>query len=83
MEHRFLCMPNLTVSVDEELMRKIRAHPGVNWSEAAREGLKRRLQELHVWDELLEGSELTPEDVDEIASRIDDAMARRLRETAG
>lgn len=76
-------MPNLTVSVDDELMEKIKAHPGINWSEAAREGLKRRLQELHVWDKLLEDSELTPDDIDRITSRVDAAMAERLREIAG
>lgn len=68
-------MPNLTVSVDEELMAQIRAHPGINWSEAAREGIRRRLQEAHVWDELLKDSKLTEADVREIAERIDTAMA--------
>lgn len=63
-------------------MRQIKAHPGVNWSQAAREGLQRRLQDLHVWDELLKDSELTQEDVDELADRIDAAMAERLREIA-
>lgn len=78
--HRFLCVPNLTISVDEELMQQIRSHPGVNWSEAAREGLRRRLQEIHIWDELLKDSELTEDDVAAMADQVDEAMARRLQD---
>lgn len=78
--HRYLCVPNLTVSIDDELMRQIKAHPGVNWSEAAREGLRKRLQEVHVWDELLKDSQLTPQDVEELTDKVDEAMARRLKE---
>jgi hypothetical protein len=74
-------MANLTVSVDDDLMAQIRAHPGINWSEAARDGI-RRLQELHVWDELLKDSKLTEDDVRQIGSQIDQAMADRLRKLA-
>jgi post-segregation antitoxin (ccd killing protein) len=75
-------MANLTVSVDDDLMAQIRAHPGINWSEAARDGIRRRLQELHVWDELLNDSKLTGDDVRQISSQIDQAMADRLRKLA-
>lgn len=75
-------MANLTVSVDDELMAQIRAHPGINWSEAAREGLRRRLRELHIWDELLKDSKLTDQDVREIADKIDAAMAQWLDDLA-
>lgn len=75
-------MPNLTVSIDEDLMTQIRAHPGINWSEAAREGIRRRLQEAHVWDELLKDSQLTDQDVREIAGKIDAAMAQWLDDLA-
>lgn len=75
-------MPNLTVSIDDDLMARIRAHPGINWSEAAREGIRRRLQEAHVWDELLKDSHLTDEDVREIADKIDAAMAQWLDDLA-
>ncbi len=81
-KHRFLRMPNLTVSIDDELMARIRAHPGINWSEAAREGIRRRLQEAHVWDELLKDSQLTDEDVRDIAGKIDTAMAQWLDDLA-
>lgn len=81
-EHRFLCVPNLTISLDDALMQQVKAHPGVNWSEAAREGIRRRLQEAHVWDELLKDSRLSEADVREIAAQADEAMAQRLRRLA-
>jgi hypothetical protein len=73
-------VPNLTIAVDEALMRQIKAHPGINWSEAAREGLRRRLREIHVWDELLKDSELTQEDVERLADEVDEAMLRHLKD---
>jgi len=76
--HRFLRVPNLTVSLDKDLMHQVKAHPGINWSEAAREGIRRRLQEAHLWDELLKDSRLTDEDVRHLAAKVDAAMLDRL-----
>lgn len=78
--HRFLCVPNLTISIDDALMRQVKAHPGINWSEAAREGIRRRLQEAHVWDGLLQDSRLDEQDVQELAAKVDEAMAKRLHD---
>ncbi len=41
-------VPKITVPVNEELMRQIRAHPGINWSHVARNAFHRKLQELHM-----------------------------------
>lgn len=78
--HRFLRVPNLTVSLDEALMRQIKAHPGVNWSEAAREGIRRKMQEIHIWDQLLADSEVTEQDVARIAAEVNEAVAKRYRD---
>ena len=64
-------MPNVTVSVDDSLKDRMDDHPEINWSEVARQAIRQKIRDLRVMEELVEGSELTEEDVDELAARID------------
>ena len=64
-------MPNVTVSVDDSLKDRMDDHPEINWSEVARQSIREKIRDLRVMEELIEGSELTEEDVDELAARID------------
>ena len=64
-------MPNVTVSVDDSLKDRMDDHPEINWSEVARQAIREKIRDLRVMEELIEGSELTEEDVDELAARID------------
>lgn len=71
-------MPNMTLALDEETYALIKNHPGVNWSHVAREAFRRKVREIHMWDELLEGSELTEEDAVRAGDEAKDAILRRL-----
>lgn len=65
-------MPNITLSVTEELKRKIDSMPELNWSESVREFLSEKVKRaalLKKLDKLLENSELTEEDVQELSKR--------------
>ena len=64
-------MPNVTVSVDDSLKDRMDDHPEINWSEVARQAIREKIRDLRVMEELVEGSELTEKDVDELAARID------------
>jgi len=66
-------MPNVTVSVDDSLKDQMDDHPEINWSEVARQAIREKIHDLEVMEQLVEGSELTQEDVDEIAAQIDRA----------
>ena len=66
-------MPNVTVSVDDALKDQMDDHPEINWSEVARQAIRDKIHDLEVMEQLVEGSELTEEDVDELAARIDRA----------
>lgn len=66
-------MPNVTVSVDDSLKEQMDDHPEINWSEVARQAIREKIRDLEVMEELVEGSELTEEDVDELAAQIDRA----------
>ncbi|QBI90051.1 uncharacterized protein ChaoS9_230 [Halobacterium phage ChaoS9] len=64
-------MPNVTVSVDDSLKDQMDDHPEINWSEVARQAIREKIRDLEVMEQLVEGSELTEEDVDELAAQID------------
>lgn len=66
-------MPNVTVSVDDSLKEQMDDHPEINWSEVARQAIREKIHDLEVMEQLVEGSELTEEDVDELAAQIDRA----------
>jgi hypothetical protein len=64
-------MANLTLAVDDGLKAQMDDHPEINWSQVARGAIREKIRDLELMEELVEGSELTQEDVDEIAASID------------
>lgn len=73
-------MPNITLSVPEDLKKKLDSMPEINWSESVREFLTRRAARLLLLkriDQLLENSEFTEEDAERLGEL---AKQHRLRE---
>ncbi len=76
-------MPTVTVSVDEQLKRRMEKHPEINWSEVTRQAIEEKISELELLDELTADSTLSAEDAAEISERVDEnvrAEFDRLRE---
>lgn len=71
-------MPTVTVSVDDSLKDRMEEHPEINWSQVARGAFKEKIEDLEMMERLSSGSELTEEDIDEIAANIDKNVAERL-----
>lgn len=71
-------MPTVTVNVDDDLKERMESHPEINWSEVARSAFEEKIEDLELMERLTAGSELTEEDVDEIAELIDSNVAERL-----
>lgn len=70
-------MPNVTVAVDDTLKEQMDDHPEINWSEVARQAIREKIHDLEVMEELVEGSDLSEEDVDELAAQIDRAATEQ------
>ena len=68
-------MGNITLSVPEELHRKMRKHTELKWSDIARQAFEKKLKEIELMANLLSRSELTEED----AERIGDAIKAKAR----
>ena len=73
-------MPTITVSVDDALKERMEDHPEINWSEVTRQAIREKITKLELMDELTADSELTAEDVQELAARIDEGARERLTE---
>ncbi len=73
-------MANMTLSVPEELHRKMKKHTEIKWSDIARQAFEKKLEnaEQLAWmDKVLSKSKLTEKDVEEIGTKIKTAIARR------
>lgn len=73
-------MPNITLSVPEELMRKMKLFKEIKWSEVARRSIAERISDLETMDKIASKSKLTKKDVEEIGEKIKSRMARRFYE---
>ena len=71
-------MPNITLAIPEDLHTRMRKHSEIRWSEVVRKTITQKIEDLEVMDKLTAKSTLTQKDVDEIASKVDSAVARKL-----
>ena len=71
-------MPNITVSVDDDLKQKMEKHPEINWSEVARQAFQEKLEDLELMERIASESGLTEEDVEELSRKIDENVADQL-----
>lgn len=71
---------NVTISVPVEIKQKMDSFKEINWSEVMRSTLSeklRRLQLMKELDELTAGSKLDEEDIERIANKIKEGIAKR------
>ena len=76
-------MPNITLSVPEELKKKLDSLPEINWSESVRKFLSEKTKRallLKKLDKMLENSELTEEDCLRLGAKIKEGMWKKYKE---
>ena len=71
-------MPNMTLSVPQELHKEMQQHSEIKWSDIARQAFEKKVKELHWIDKLLEKSELTEEDAERIGHKIKREIRKRF-----
>ncbi len=75
-------MPNITISVSEDLKKKIEGLPELNLSEAIREFLAKKVERavlLKKLDKMLENSELTEEDCLKLGEKVKEQIWRKYK----
>ena len=71
-------MTNMTLSIPEELHKKMKQFSEVRWSEVARKAIEQRINDLEIMEKIASKSKLTKKDAEEISKKIDSAIARKL-----
>lgn len=79
-------MPNMTLSLPEQLHKKMKQHPELKWSDVARQAFEKKLKDLETlaWmDKVLANSKLTEEDAERIGHLIKADIRKRIDEKFG
>jgi len=72
-------MPNVTLSVSDELFKAMSRHKEMRWSEVARVAIANKVETLEMMDKIASKSKLTIKDVEEISERIKAGASKALR----
>lgn len=70
---------NFTVRMGDDLKQRMNDHPEINWSHVIREHVQSMLDDIERMDQLASESQLSEESVDELATMIDTAAAKRAQ----
>ena len=71
---------NMTLSIPDELHKKMKKMSEIRWSEIARRAIEERINDFEVIEKIASKSKLTKKDVDEIAKKIKRAATKRFYE---
>ena len=70
-------MPNITLSIPEELHNIVKNHTEIKWSEIARRAMWLQANKLKLMDSLASKSKLTKKDVEELDHKIKAGLLKR------
>ena len=70
-------MPNMTLSIPEEIHSVIKKHNEIRWSEIARRAITQEAMKLKLMDKIASKSKLTIKDIKEIDEKIKEGVFKR------
>jgi hypothetical protein len=73
-------MPNITLSIPEDLHKKMKMFSDIRWSEVARRSIEERINDFEEMEKIASKSKLTKKDVEEISKKIKSRMAKKFYE---
>ncbi|MEK6926354.1 MAG: hypothetical protein AABW50_03690 [Nanoarchaeota archaeon] len=76
-------MANITLSVPDEIHKKMKKFSELKWSEVARKAIEQRINDLEAMEKIASKSKLTKEDIEEMAKKIKRSAAKRFNEYRG
>ena len=63
-------MVNITLSVSEDVHKKMKQFSDIKWTEIARKAIEQRIEDLELMNKIASKSKITSIDVEELAKRI-------------
>ncbi len=71
-------MVNMTLSVSEQIYKKMKKYTMIKWSDVARLAFEKKLIELELVNRLLKNSTFTEKDAEDIGHKIKRKIRKRL-----
>jgi len=71
-------MPNMTLSIPEELHKKMKRHTELKWSDVARQAFEKKVDEVEFMEKVLSKSKLDERDAERIGHEIKSKMSKRF-----
>ena len=72
-------MPNITLSIPEEIHRIMKKHREMRWSEIARRAILEEVGKLTLMEKIASKSKLTMKDIEEINQKIKKGLHSKFR----
>ena len=72
-------MANLTLSIPNELKEMMEKFPEINWSEVARDSIKKKIAQLNFLKGFRMDSEINPEDALNLGKEISELLLKRYK----
>ena len=72
-------MPTITLSVPEDLKKKMDESRFINWSEVAREAIREKVAELALFKSIVAKSKLREKDASKIADKISTSVHSKYK----
>jgi len=71
-------MVNMTLSIPEELAKKMKLFKEIRWSEIARQAIEKRVEDLEIMNRIASKSKLTERDAIEIGKIIKRSASKKF-----
>ena len=70
-------MPNVTLSIPEEIHKVMKVHNEIRWSEIARRAISKQVHKLMIMDKIASKSKLTMKDIEVINKKVKEDLIKR------
>ncbi len=72
-------MTNLTLSIPENLKKEMEKFPEINWSEVARDSIKKKIAQLSFLKGFKMDSDITPDEALKLGQEINQLLVNRYK----
>jgi len=72
-------MANMTLSVPDELLKKMKKLEEIKWSAIARHAFEEKINDFEEMEKIASKSKANKADAKEIARKVDEAVAKKLK----
>lgn len=72
-------MANLTLSIPSDLKKMMEDFPEINWSEVARDSIKKKIAQLNFMKTLRIDSEISPEDALNLGREVSELLLKHYK----